>query len=124
MSDHAAEMLAAAVSPVEAGLLVLEYVAGHDGAIVAPEAQLGDVAARGIGLDLFRTAGKTGSAEAGEDRHTGAAEAHAWFTGYAPRERPEVVVTVWVDHAGHGGEVAAPLARDILEAYARGGGAR
>jgi len=42
---------------------------------------------------------------------------NAWFVGYAPRRNPEIVVTVLVQAGGHGGEVAAPLARDIVKAY-------
>lgn len=44
---------------------------------------------------------------------------HAWFTAYAPAEDPEVAVTVLVEHGGGGGSVAAPLAKEVLEAYFR-----
>ncbi|MDF1614009.1 penicillin-binding protein 2 [Desulfurivibrio dismutans] len=44
---------------------------------------------------------------------------HAWFTAYAPAEKPEVAVTVLVEHGGSGGAVAAPLAKAVLEAYFR-----
>ena len=57
-------------------------------------------------------AGKTGTAQnpAGED--------HAWFTAYAPVEAPEIVVTVVVENGGGGSSVAAPIAFDVLRAYA------
>ncbi|MER3469561.1 MAG: penicillin-binding protein 2, partial [Thermoflexus sp.] len=42
---------------------------------------------------------------------------HAWFAGYAPADAPELVVVVVVEHGGQGSAVAAPLARQILEAY-------
>jgi penicillin-binding protein 2 len=42
---------------------------------------------------------------------------HSWFTGFAPRDDPKVVVTVLVEYGGGGGETAAPLARQIFEAY-------
>ncbi|MGH9775795.1 MAG: penicillin-binding protein 2 [Candidatus Acidiferrales bacterium] len=42
---------------------------------------------------------------------------NAWFVGYAPRRNPEIVVTVLVQGGGHGGEVGAPIARDIVKAY-------
>ena len=42
---------------------------------------------------------------------------HAWFTGYAPADRPEVVVTVLLEHTGGGGTFAAPLAQQMLAAY-------
>ncbi|HFC97993.1 MAG TPA: penicillin-binding protein 2 [Thermosulfurimonas dismutans] len=42
---------------------------------------------------------------------------HAWFVAFAPAEDPQVVVGVFVEHGGHGGEVAAPLAGKILRMY-------
>jgi len=42
---------------------------------------------------------------------------HAWFTCYAPAEAPEIAVTVLVEHGGHGGSAAAPIAREILKKY-------
>ncbi len=42
---------------------------------------------------------------------------HAWFTCYAPAERPEIAVTVLVEHGGHGGSTAAPVARKVLARY-------
>lgn len=55
--------------------------------------------------------GKTGTAQNshGED--------HAWFTAIAPMDDPEIVVAVVVENAGQGGEVAAPMARHVLESY-------
>ncbi len=42
---------------------------------------------------------------------------HAWFTSFAPAENPEIAVTVLVEHGGHGGSAAAPVAKKILERY-------
>jgi len=42
---------------------------------------------------------------------------HAWFTSFAPAEKPEIAVTVMVEHGGHGGSAAAPVAKKILERY-------
>jgi penicillin-binding protein 2 len=42
---------------------------------------------------------------------------HAWFVGFAPRDRPEVAFAVFVQNGGHGGTTAAPIARAVLEAY-------
>jgi penicillin-binding protein 2 len=44
---------------------------------------------------------------------------HAWFTAYAPYEKPEIVVTVFGENAGGGGgsAIAAPLAVQTIEAY-------
>ena len=55
-------------------------------------------------------AGKTGTAE---NPH---GQTHAWFIGFAPAARPTVAVAVLLENAGVGGEVAAPVARDVLRA--------
>jgi peptidoglycan glycosyltransferase len=55
-------------------------------------------------------AGKTGTAENPHGR------THAWFIGFAPASRPTVAVAVVLENAGVGGEVAAPMARDVLQA--------
>jgi peptidoglycan glycosyltransferase len=55
-------------------------------------------------------AGKTGSAE---NPH---GISHAWFVGFAPAEAPRAVVTVIVENAGSGGTVAAPIAKEVLQA--------
>ena len=58
-------------------------------------------------------AGKTGTAEVSVD---GKIENHAWFICFAPSDDPEVAVAVVSEFGGVGGEVAAPLAREILQA--------
>jgi len=75
----------------------------------------------------LRVAGKTGTAQvirAPEDDEEGDQSEvpykfrdHAWFVAYAPAEAPEIVVTVLVEHGGHGGSAAAPLARQVMETY-------
>ncbi|MEX2113235.1 MAG: penicillin-binding transpeptidase domain-containing protein [Pirellulales bacterium] len=55
-------------------------------------------------------AGKTGTAETG-----GQQEDHAWFAGYAPADEPRYAFVVVLQHAGHGGEAAGPLARNLIE---------
>lgn len=57
------------------------------------------------------SAGKTGTAQNphGED--------HAWFTGYAPADDPQIAVAVIIENAGHGGEFASPVARDMYKIY-------
>jgi cell division protein FtsI/penicillin-binding protein 2 len=42
---------------------------------------------------------------------------HAWFACYAPVKNPEIALAVLVEHGGHGGESAAPVARAILDAF-------
>ena len=39
---------------------------------------------------------------------------HAWFIGYAPAGRPKIAFAVMVEHGGHGGDVAAPIAMEIV----------
>jgi cell division protein FtsI/penicillin-binding protein 2 len=56
-------------------------------------------------------AGKTGTAESGQQ------DPHAWFAGYVPAEEPEIAIAVIVEHAGEGGVYAAPLFRQVAEAY-------
>lgn len=66
----------------------------------------------GVRTDAYSVAGKTGSAEFETGKET-----HAWFTGFAPVEDPQLVVTVLVEEAGSGGQVAAPIARSIFDTY-------
>lgn len=41
---------------------------------------------------------------------------HAWFASYAPADNPQMVVVVFVEHAGaHGGTDSAPLAKMMYE---------
>jgi penicillin-binding protein 2 len=42
---------------------------------------------------------------------------HAWFVAVAPAENPRIVLSVVVEHGGHGGSVAAPIAGQIIKAY-------
>lgn len=42
---------------------------------------------------------------------------HAWFTSFAPADKPEIAVTVLVEHGGHGGSTAGPIAKKLLEKY-------
>jgi penicillin-binding protein 2 len=42
---------------------------------------------------------------------------HAWFVAYAPAEKPELAVAVLCEHGGHGGSVAAPVARKVFETW-------
>lgn len=60
----------------------------------------------------YTAAGKTGSAEYNSER-----DSHAWFTGFAPVEDPEICVTVIIEGAGSGGDYAVPMARRMFDAY-------
>ena len=45
---------------------------------------------------------------------------HALFVCFAPLKSPEIAIAVILENAGHGGSVAAPIARKILDAYFEG----
>ena len=60
----------------------------------------------------YTVGGKTGSAE-----YNSNSDSHAWFTGFAPAENPEIAITVIIEGAGSGGDYAAPIARRVLDAY-------
>lgn len=60
----------------------------------------------------YTAAGKTGSAEYNSER-----DSHAWFTGFAPADDPQVCVTVLIEGAGSGGDYAVPIARRVFDAY-------
>ena len=70
-------------------------------------------AARIPGLDV---AGKTGTAQMIANSKASRGEDHAWFAAFAPVREPEVVVVVLVERGGKGGQVAAPIAKKILNA--------
>jgi len=42
---------------------------------------------------------------------------HAWFVAFAPVENPEIALAVFVEHGGHGGVAAAPIAMKAIEGY-------
>jgi len=75
--------------------------------------------------DSVEIAGKTGTAQVAEMRGgfvkseqlAYAIRDHAWFVAYAPAENPEIAVAVLVEHGGHGGSAAAPLAKAVIERY-------
>jgi penicillin-binding protein 2 len=63
---------------------------------------------------------KTGTAETGrfyEKEGKKLQKTHAWFVTYAPAKKPEIVVTVFMEDAGQGSDMAAPIAREVLKNY-------
>jgi penicillin-binding protein 2 len=42
---------------------------------------------------------------------------HALFVAFAPVEEPRIALAVIVENGGHGGSVAAPIARQVIDAY-------
>ena len=59
--------------------------------------------------------GKTGSAEINSNR-----DSHAWFTGFATKAdsgKPDIAIAVIAEEAGTGGKIAAPIAKQVFDAY-------
>jgi len=79
---------------------------------------------QGARVEGFDVCGKTGStqvmsresaaklAQAGHEVKT-----HSWFSGFAPRDDPRIVVTVLVEYGGGGGATAAPVAGKIFARF-------
>jgi penicillin-binding protein A len=85
--------------------------------VAAVEGRLGRRFTEGAKVPGVTTAGKSGTAELG-----GTGEPHSWFIGFAPAEAPRIAIAVIVERAGRGGEVAAPIAGDLMAAYLESGG--
>ena len=79
-------------------------------------ANVQDGAASNARIDGVQVAGKTGTAENDSRPYT------LWFTGFAPAEDPRVAVAVVVENgggqgqSGSGNEIAAPIAKKVMEA--------
>ena len=73
------------------------------------------VVQRGTGtpaaLPHVTVAGKTGTAT------NPLGKSHAWFVAFAPAENPKVAVAIVVENAGYGADFAAPIAKDVIQAY-------
>ncbi len=67
----------------------------------------------------IKTAGKTGTAEFGtpEQGAIGKYNTHAWYSGFAPADNPQIAVTVLVEGGGEGSSVAAPVVKEIFRWY-------
>jgi len=102
-----------------------------DGTISAIQSGLAGVVAEPHGTAhaartaIANVAGKTGTAQVISQKATNLPEDetplefrdHAWFVAFAPVEKPEIAIAVFVEHGGHGGSAAAPIARKAIEAY-------
>jgi penicillin-binding protein 2 len=79
-------------------------------------------AARSTLVDI---AGKTGTAQVVEmkggyvktEQLAYFSRDHAWFVSYAPVQNPQIAVAVLVEHGGHGGDAAAPMAKKVIEKF-------
>lgn len=106
----------------DAGKVIKSFSPDSYGQLISPEesavlkelmtAVVEGGTARKLSGQSYSAAGKTGSAEYNDQ-----GDSHAWFTGYAPAEEPEVCVTIIVEGAGSGGDYAVPIARRIFDAY-------
>jgi len=78
----------------------------------------------------WKIAGKTGTAQVismsqdDDDKKNKTPEIdkhkdHAWFMGYAPYENPKIAFAVFVEHGGHGGSAAGPIAEAIVKELAK-----
>lgn len=102
------------------GQIVISYAPRGSRQAIAPDlaAHIGQfmqgVVQSGTGtaaqIHGIAVAGKTGTAENPHGR------THAWFIGFAPAVRPAVTVAVVLENGGVGGEVAAPVAHDVIQA--------
>ncbi len=59
--------------------------------------------------NLCQTGGKTGTAEIKNEN------SHAWFVGYYPAKKPELVISVFVEYGGSGSIKATPVFKEIIE---------
>jgi len=77
---------------------------------------MGDVVNSGTAYALsasnYKVYGKTGSAE-----YDSSGESHAWFVGYARKNKEKLVVSIIVEGAGTGSEYAVPIAKKIFDSY-------
>jgi penicillin-binding protein 2 len=83
--------------------------------------------ARSLKIPGVQMAGKTGTAQVmsfSADQIYASCESrpiqmrhHGWFVAWAPWDKPEITVAVLAQHSCHGNPGAAPIARDIIEAY-------
>src|SRR4029079_18770545 len=73
----------------------------------------------------YDVSGKTGTAQVISNEGAKAAKGHTdkdlrdngWFVFFAPRDNPQIAGVVFVEHGGHGGVTASPIARHVFETF-------
>ncbi|MBF0627405.1 MAG: penicillin-binding protein 2 [Magnetococcales bacterium] len=75
----------------------------------------------------IRVAGKTGTSQVARHRREKSGQIikstneklqdHALFVCYAPLDRPRIAISVVVEHGGHGGSAAAPVAKRVMDRF-------
>jgi penicillin-binding protein 2 len=90
---------------------------------------LADVVKAGTGgmarSPIVDIAGKTGTAQVVEmkggyvksEQLSYFSRDHAWFVAYAPVQDPQIAIAVLIEHGGHGGDAAAPMAKKVFEKF-------
>jgi penicillin-binding protein 2 len=78
----------------------------------------------------YKIAAKTGTAQvfslgAGDNANNDSKRAerlrnHAVFIAFAPADDPKLAIAVFIENGGHGGSVAAPIAKRVFDAYLLG----
>ena len=105
-----------------------EHVALIKRAMVAVTQPGGTAAGASAGAP-YSFAGKTGTAQVvgmkqGEKYDAGKLSErnrdHAWFIAFAPADKPKIALAVLAENGGHGGAVAAPIARKVFDYYLLG----
>ena len=66
----------------------------------------------------IQVAGKTGTAQTDPENND-----NSWFVGFAPADHPKIAIAVFIEHGGKtGGDVSAPIAKQVMQAYLQGQG--
>jgi len=94
----------------------------HDGLWLVVNGSGTGSRARIVGYDI---SGKTGTAQVISNEGAKAAKGktdkdlrdNGWFVFFAPRDNPQIAGAVMVEHGGHGGVTAAPIARHVLDTF-------
>jgi penicillin-binding protein 2 len=85
----------------------------HNAKLIIDNKNIMPVASSSADMRKVVVACKTGTAQhGGEDTLP-----HAWITLFAPAYNPQIVVTVLSESSGEGSNIAAPVAKQVLEAY-------
>jgi peptidoglycan glycosyltransferase len=96
------------IDPSEEGRVIKTEAADQLQAMMESVVQSGTATAAQI--PGVAVAGKTGTAERGDGTN------NAWFISFAPADDPDVAIAVVVENTtGQGGQVAAPIAKRVLE---------
>ncbi|MFZ1547873.1 MAG: penicillin-binding protein 2 [Candidatus Nitrotoga sp.] len=105
-----------------------EHLALVKNAMVAVTQPGGTATMAGAGAS-YAFAGKTGTAQVVgmkqdekyiESKVQERYRDHAWFIAFAPSDQPKIALAVLVENGGHGGSIAAPIARKVFDYFLLG----